>query len=99
MYRIESRRRPNGRPYIRVELPMMSDPLLDILESVVGALVRTVEPQAGPIYYYVPHQSSSLPTAEPELGDEPKSPGAATPGLDNPSHLSTVKGENDEHGS
>lgn len=99
MYRIESCRRPNARPYIRVELPMMSDPLLDILESVVSAIVRTVEPEAGLIYYWVPRQSSSPPAAGPELVTNQKSPRAATPGLEKPTHLSTVKGENDEHGS
>ncbi len=47
MYRIESFRRPDGRPCVRVELPMMPDPLLDILESVASAIVRSVDPQAG----------------------------------------------------
>ena len=99
MYRIESCHRPNGRPYIRVELPMMSDPLLDILESVVRAIARTVEPEAGPIYYWVPRPSSSPPIAEPELGDELKKPQGGHPGAEKPTHLSTGKGENDEHGS
>jgi hypothetical protein len=98
MYRIERCYRRNGRPYIRVELPIMSDPLMDILESVVSAIVRTVEPEAGPIHYWVPRQSSSPSTAEPELDNESESPGAATPGLEKPTHLSTVKGEGDEHG-
>jgi hypothetical protein len=52
MYRIESFRRPDGRPGVRVELPMLPDPLLDILESVVGAIVRAVDPQAGPISFW-----------------------------------------------
>lgn len=98
MYRIESDRRPDGTPYIRVELPMMCDPLLDILESVASAIVRAVDPQ-GRIYYYVACQHLCPPLAERELGDEAKSPRAATPGLEKPTHLSTVKGENDEHGS
>ena len=93
MYRIESFRRPDGRPCVRVELPMMPDPLLDILESVASAIVRAVDPQAGPISFWVPIQSSSC------TGQKPKSPGAATPGLEKPTHLSTVKGENNEHGS
>ncbi len=93
MYRIESFRRPDGRPCVRVELPMMPDPLMDILESVVGAIVRAVDPQAGPISFWVRIQSSS------STGKQPKSPGAATPGLEKPTHLSTVKGENNEHGS
>ncbi len=93
MYRIESFRRPDGRLCVRVELPMMPDPLLDILESVVGAIVRAVDPQAGPIPFWVPIHSSS------STGQQPKSPGAATPGLKKPTHLSTVKGENNEHGS
>lgn len=99
MYRIESDRRPDGRPYIRVELPMMCDPLLDILESVASAIVRAVDPQSNWIYYNVACQSPCSPLAEPELDDEAKSPRAATPGLEKPTHLSTVKGENDEHGS
>jgi hypothetical protein len=69
MYRIESNRRPDGRPCVRVELPMMPDPLLDILESMVGAIVRAVDPQAGPISFWVPIQSSS------STGQKPKSPG------------------------
>ncbi len=93
MYRIESFRRPDGSPGVRVELPMLPDPLLDILESVVSAIVRAADPQAGPIAYRVSIQSSS------STGQQPKSPGAATPGLEKPTHLSTVKGENNEHGS
>jgi len=99
MYRIESERRPDGTPYIRVELPMMCDPLLDILESVASAIVRAVDPQTGRIFYNVSCRCSSPPLAQPELGDKAKSPRAATPGLEKPTHLSTVKGDNDEHGS
>ena len=98
MYRIESRYRSNGRPYIRVELPMMSDPLMDILESVVSAIVRTVEPEAGPIYYWVPRQNSRLDEAE--LGDEAEKPQGGHPGApENLPTSPTVKGENNEHGS
>ncbi len=63
MYRIESDRRPDGRPYIRVELPMMCDPLLDILESVASAIVRAVDPQSNWIYYNVACQSSCSPSS------------------------------------
>ena len=93
MYRIQTSRYPDGAPYIRVELPPLSHSQMDILESVVGAIVRAVDPQAGPISFWVPIQSSS------STGQKPKSPGAATPGLEKPTHLSTVKGENNEHGS
>ena len=93
MYRIESFRRPDGRPCVRVELPMMPDPLMDILESVLGAIVRALDPQAGPISFWLPIQSSS------STGQQPKCPVAAPPGLEKTTHLSTVKGENNEHGS
>lgn len=97
MYRIRTCRYPDGTAYIRVDLPPLSDPQLDILESVVSAIWRVVDPQAGPTFVWLPAQNSS--SAGPEPGKQPISPGAATPGLYNPTHLSTVKGENNEHGS
>jgi hypothetical protein len=97
MYRIQTCRYPDGTPYIRVDLPPMSDPQLYILEVVVDAIWTVLNPQAGPTFVWLPHQSSSSTGSEPDK--QSKSPGAATPGLDNPTHLSTVKGQNDEHGS
>jgi len=95
MYRIRTSRYPDGNAYLRVELPMMSEPQLDILETVVSAIWRVLDPQAGPTLVWLPRQSGAKAQPTPKT----KSPRAATPGLDNPSHLSTVKGENDEHGS
>jgi hypothetical protein len=97
MFRIQTCRYPDGTSYIRVHLPLMSDPQLYILESVVDAIWRVLNPQAGPTYVWLPRQNSSSTGSEPDK--QPKSPGAATPGLDNPTHLCTVKGQNDEHGS
>jgi hypothetical protein len=64
----------------------MSEPQLDILESVVDAIWRVLNPQAGPTFVWLPRHSSS--STGPEPGKHTKSPGAATPGLDNPTHLS-----------
>lgn len=77
MYRIERFHRPDGRPCVRVELPMMPDPLLDILESVASAIVRAVDPQAGPISFWVPIQSSS------STGQNRKAPGRSPRGSRN----------------
>ena len=83
--------------YIRVELPPLSHSQLYILDCVVDAIWKVVAPRAGPTLVWLPaHSSSSI---DPEPGKQPKSPGAATPGLEKPTHLSTVKGENNEHGS
>ena len=92
MYRIQACSYPDGTPYIRVDLPPLSDPQLVILDSVVDAIWGVLNPLAGPTFVWLPPQSSS-PTG-PEPGKQTKSPRAATPGLDNPTHLSTDKGEN-----
>jgi hypothetical protein len=64
---------------------------------VVSAIWNVLEPQEGPTLLWLPTQSSSSAGSKP--GRKNESPRAATPGLDNPTHLSTGKGENDEHGS
>jgi len=97
MYRIQTSRYPDGAPYIRVDLPPLSHSQLYILDCVVDAIWKVVPPQAGPTLVWLPAHSSS--STGHELGKQPKSPGAATPGLEKPTHLSTVKGENNEHGS
>ncbi len=97
MYRIQTSRYPNGAPYIRVDLPPLSDPQLYILDCMVDAIWKVVAPQAGPTLVWLPAQSAS--STGPEPGKQPKSPRAATPGLEKPTHLCTVKGEHDEHRS
>lgn len=57
-YRIETDHYPDGKPYIRVELPPMSDPQLYILESVVSAIWNVVDPKAGPTLAWLPRQRS-----------------------------------------
>jgi hypothetical protein len=97
MYRIEPSRYPDGRPYLRVELPPMSHPQLYVLESVVSALWNVLEPQAGPTLVWLPTQSSS--SAGPVPAPKTEKPQGGHPGAQEPTHLSTVKGDNDEHGS
>lgn len=78
MYRIRTSRYPDGSPYIRVELPPLSDPQLDLLESVVSAIWRIVAPQAGPALVWLPAQSSTPagPEREAEPSTQKESPGA-----------------------
>ncbi len=97
MYRIQTSRYPDGAPYIRVELPPLSHSQTYILECVVDAIWKVVTPRVGPTLVCLPAQSSS--STGPEPGKQRKSPRAATPGLEKPTHLPTVKGENNEHGS
>ena len=56
MYRIRTCRYRDGKPYIRVELPPLSEPQLYILESVVDAIWSVVAPQAGPTFVWLPAQ-------------------------------------------
>ena len=100
MYRIRTCHYPDGRPYIRVDLPPLSDPQLYILESVVDAIWSVIAPQAGPTFVWLPSQQLE-PGCRAEGGSEPcseqESPRAATLGQENPTHPSTDKGETDEH--
>lgn len=96
MYRIRTCRYRDGKPFIRVELPPLSEPQLYILETVVDAIWSVVAPQAGPTFVWLPAQQLEPCRAEgdSEPCSEQKSPRAVTLGLENPTHLSTDKGEN-----
>jgi len=91
MYRIRASRYPDGSPYLQVDLPPLSEPQLYILDSVVHAIWSVLAPGAGPSLVWLPARSSTA--IEPGSSTQQKSPRAATPGLENPTHLSTLKGE------